>query len=552
MRNLLSISRNIKKFWQYQIAITTLALLLTLTVLMEPMFFKVLIDKVIPGGSVHYLILFVLAFMGVFILRQVLDFLTYYTQVVFESRIYTDIQESILSKAFSMPYSRFVNLKKGDLMGILNDDIHIIENFLSNSLMLAVRRIFYFVISAAFLLYLNWRLTLVVLPLSLFVPILLKAFNKKVKLQSRIFRKSMGKILSVINDFVNHIREVLSMRLERWFLELHKRASEDYRKSNAKLYEYQSRGGVLAELTIRGIEVILVLGWGGYMVMEGNWTLGSLVAYLTYINMLQPQIVGLFNLGLSLNKISSSVDKIYQFLYEKEKRTARRFSGANGKIIHVKNVTLKAGGKIILDNVTFEVAKGEKILIKGQTGSGKSSLLLLILGTYFPESGTVKLFSVSPDEIENEDFMCRIGYVPQNVPLFSVSIRENILIGREYDDEKWKRAIRISRVDEFIYTLNRGALSVVGEDGVNLSGGEIQRIGIARAIYSKPELLIMDEPLSQLDENTGNKVMDEIFESIETLVVSSHTPLESRYRWDRIYLVEAGKVRINIPNILGD
>ncbi len=542
MKNLLSISKNIRKFWLYQTAIIILALLLTVTVLIEPMFFKILIDRVIPSGSVHYLILFVLAFMGVFILRQFLDFLTYYTQVVFESRIYTDIQESILKKAFSLPYSKFVNLKKGDLMGILNDDIHIIENFLSNSLMLAVRRIFYFVISAAFLLYLNWKLTLVVLPFSLFVPILLKAFNRKVKLQSRIFRKSMGRILSIINDFVNHLREVLSMRLDRWFLELHRKASEDYRKSNAKLYEFQSRGGVFAELMIRGIEVILVLGLGGYMVMEKIWTLGSLVAYLTYINMLQPQIVGLFNLGLSLNKISSSVDKIYQFLSEKEKRTSRRVSKVDDKIIQVRNVTLKAGDKVILDNVTFEVERGEKILIKGQTGAGKSSLILLILGTYLPAAGNVRLFGVEPGEMDNNEFMEKVGYVPQNVPLFSVSIKDNILIGRDYDDELWNRAIRISRVSEFIDKLSKGALSIVGEDNVNLSGGEIQRIGIARAIYSKPKLLIMDEPVSHLDEKTGRKVLDEIFRSVETLVISSHTPLENRYRWDRIYFVENGRV----------
>ena len=413
--------------------------------------------------------------------------------------------------------------------------------------MLAVRRILFLLIAAFFLFKLNYVLTLIALPLSFFVPVLLKIYNKKLTKESSSFRDAATSIMSLLQDFINRVHDIFAIRLFDFILKRHEKLAEEYTKSNVNLYTYQAKGGMLAEMLVRFLQVIIVFGLGGLYVIKEKWTLGSLIAYYTYIKMLQPQVVGLFNLGLSLSKISSSVNKLYEFLYlpAEGEPCKEEITKPDTGAVELTNVTVKSKDRTIIKNFTIKINQGEKLLITGITGSGKSTLLGVILGIVKPAEGKVLLQGKNPQCIKDGDFLKRVGYVPQDIGLFETTILENILVGRKKDDNKLKNALRKACLEDTIKNLPKGMESMVAKDHIKLSGGEIQRILIARAIYDDPPLFILDEATSHLDRETERKILKNILKDDKTVIMVSHKHnLQNEYKWDKgVDLGAATKVK---------
>ena len=536
IKRLIKIARNVPRFYAFQIMLLLLAFLITLNVLIEPLFLKELIDKVIPAGNKSLLLKFVILLLGLYIIRQILDMTFYYIQTLFESKIYTSIQRELLKKAISLKYRYFLGKQKGDIITLLNEDIHVIEEFLSNSFVMAVRRMIYLLVAAGFLLYLNLKITLLALPLTLVVPILLKIYNRKITEQSAALRKSVAEIMNLIQDFVQYIFAVLALRIRNWVLKEHEERSKKYIRSNVKLYLFQAKGGILAEFLVRIVQVVIVFGLGGLDVINKKWTLGSLIAYYTYIKMLQPQVVGLFNLGLSISSISASIGKIYEFLSmpvgtnEKVKVAIDKES-----VLRIENVSFKTGDRYILKEMNLLIEKGEKVLLRGPTGAGKSTLIALILGVYEPSEGTVKLFGVEPSRIPDEVFQHHVGFVPQEPVLFETSLLENILVGREYSQGRIEKVLSMVRLSGLIERLPWGLDSIIGKHNIKLSGGEVQRIMLARALYSDPDFLVLDEATAHLDKNTESGILLELLKTDMTILLVSHKEdLLREFKWDKV------------------
>jgi ABC-type multidrug transport system fused ATPase/permease subunit len=194
-------------------------------------------------------------------------------------------------------------------------------------------------------------------------------------------------------------------------------------------------------------------------------------------------------------------------------------------------------GNEVIKNVSFEIRIGEKIAFTGESGSGKTTLVDLIIGIYRPLKGHLYIDDVLIDENNIRSWRSRIGYIPQNIFLFDGTVAENIAFGSNLDEDKIKEVAKKAKIWDFLET-NMGIHTLVGEGGIQLSGGQKQRVGIARALYNDPEILVLDEATSSLDDATEAEIMDEIYDvsGSKTLIIIAHrfSTLKRCDRWIRI------------------
>jgi ATP-binding cassette subfamily B protein/ATP-binding cassette subfamily C protein len=199
-------------------------------------------------------------------------------------------------------------------------------------------------------------------------------------------------------------------------------------------------------------------------------------------------------------------------------------------------------GGTVIKNISFEINIGEKVAVTGESGSGKTTLVDIIIGIYRPLQGSLYVDNVLIDKANIRSWRSKIGYIPQNIYLFDGTVAENVCFGYKPDEDKVIRVLKKVKIWDFLET-KEGINTLVGEGGLQLSGGQKQRIGIARALYNDPEILVLDEATSSLDNNTEAQIMDEIYDvsGNKTLIIIAHR-LSTVERCNKRIHIEDGKI----------
>jgi ABC-type multidrug transport system fused ATPase/permease subunit len=301
----------------------------------------------------------------------------------------------------------------------------------------------------------------------------------------------------------------------------------------------------LAIQIVAGLFLGLFLFLVGRDIFIGVLTVGAIVIYVNYVDKfttalrsISEEIDRLINIKYGLYRMM----KIFHMFPEIDESGAR--SLRKWRSINIKDLSFKYKEKNVLNKFNMKISKGEKIGIVGLSGSGKSTLFKLLLKLHLAKKGDIYFDKKSISEIKRNSILKKISVVPQETELFNLTLRENITIsGEKFDLAKYKQALQISQVSNYINRLKDKDLTFVGERGVRLSGGEKQRLGIARALYKDSDILIFDESTSNLDYLNEGKILNAINRKLKdkTLVVAAHrlTTLKSM---DRILFIERGKV----------
>jgi ATP-binding cassette subfamily B protein/ATP-binding cassette subfamily C protein len=286
------------------------------------------------------------------------------------------------------------------------------------------------------------------------------------------------------------------------------------------------------------------------IVMVVLWRYQSVV---TIVPILSMYALGLYRILPSINRIVGNINSIAFHLpsIEAAHDNLRQEVLSEGdeaisfsKEICVDNISFNyVVGNRILHDVTLTIGKGEKVAVTGESGSGKSTLIDLLIGIHKPELGTLRVDGVEITDDNVRSWRSKIGYIPQNIYLFDGTVGENVSLGAPFDQEQVIRVLKTANIWDFLQE-KQGIDTPVGEGGVQLSGGQKQRIGIARALYTNPEVLVLDEATSSLDAETEEKIMDEIYRISEdkTLVVIAHR-LSSVERCGRRIVLENGWIK---------
>ncbi len=460
-------------------------------------------------------------------------------------RIVVNLRDKIYNKYLDLPMPELERRRSGEMLGNLQNDLAQISTGM-DTLCDVLREPFTFLGLIATAFYCDWRLTLITLGAA---PLVVFLFDRSGSAVKRYTQKNLAEfadLMSLSQETLSGARIVKVFRLERLLLVKFRHIHEKYFKTLWKSIRVQEISTPAVEF-IGALLMAGVIYYGSQRAAQGLLTSGQLIAFIIAIGLAQMPIKKLNNAYLKLKSAEAAVDRVYGLLELQVPHGTSHAESAPvfNSSIRFEGVSLSYGEKNALDNVSFEVKKGEVIALVGPSGSGKSSLVNLLPRLYEATKGTITVDGRDTRTMSLASLRSLFSFVTQDIFLFHDTIYENIRFGRpDASREEIVDAARRAHCLDFIAKGPAGFETVIGDRGLCLSGGERQRVAIARAILSGAPLLILDEATSSLDSQSEALVQ----EALEELMVGKTTFLVAHrfstiQKADRIYVLEAGRIR---------
>ncbi len=537
----------IKLKWKKYILGIIVLLIVDLGQLIVPLIIANVIDKIAKFEiTSRELFNYFLILLSIALIIAFLRFFWRYFIVGAAREIERELREKIYAHILKLHLGYFNNAKTGDIMSKATNDLEAIRMALSMGFVAIQDAITYTSFSIIAMLFISYKLTLIsIIPLILLAPISF-IFGNLIYEKFRKVQDIFGELSEKARETFEGINVIKAYSREEEFSRNFKRESLKYLKANMDL----ARSWGLYEPMIRvlsALSIVIVLVVGGYWAIKGEITIGQLTAFFAYLNMLVWPMLGI-GWGINLfQRASASYERVKELLNEKPQILSKENSYKGEVIgdIDVINLKFAYGDKIVLDGISFKLKKGERLGIIGKIGSGKSTILKLLLRLYNVQYGMIFIDRVDINDWDVYTLRKYIGYVPQESFLFSATIRENILIGKPdaTDDEIWE-VLEIADVKKDIEKFPNKLDTMIGERGITLSGGQKQRLALARALIKKPKILLLDDTLSAVDNETENKILRNLNEYIKdlTTIIVSHK-ISAIMDCDHILVIENGRIR---------
>ncbi len=517
--------------------------------LINPYLVRILFDRVILKKEALLLLKLLSAFLGVRILESVFGFALDLWLTRLGNQILHTIRGKLLEKVLSMDLSFFYERKRGEIVHRLFNNTITLFRAVGNFAIHILTESFFILVLIIVIFFLNWRMGILSL---LSLPVYLLISNRSVSLINKWqnkFNSILSNLLHFLNESVSAINIIKIFNAESLIMSKHENLTKTFNNINIKTTITSS---VFSEIfgIISYCIPIIALFWGASLVIGGIISVGTIMSIYMFMGLLFTKVNTLANM---LNGFQSSIvayDKIQEYLdlnpiIKDTSKAQSKFSfEKNIKFSHVSFSYNKH--KIILDNIDFSVKKNERISIVGTSGAGKTTILNLLMRYFEPQKGKILIDGIDIREIKLKSLRSLISVVPQEPFLFNTSIKENILIGNpDADDKEIEYVCKATYLQEIIDKLPDGLESNVGDMGERFSGGERQRICLARALLKKAPILILDEAMSNIDSPSEyyiEKAIEEIFQKEKkTIIVFAHR-LSTVRRSDRILVLKNGKI----------
>jgi len=462
-------------------------------------------------------------------------FLMRQTIIVMSRHIEFDQKNELYAHYQTLDASFYKNNSTGDLMNRISEDIGKVRMYTGPAIMYLINTFATVLIVLVFMLKINWQLTLLVFaPLPLLSFVIYKV-SDLINKRSTIVQQGLSKLTSHAQETFSAIRVIKAYAREKHYVSELETLNTDFKKQNLRLAIVEAFFQPVLVLMI-GVSVIATVWFGGHLVIDKTIEPGNITEFILYVYKLTWPFASLGWVTSLIQRASASQTRINEFLNIKS--TIVNTPEIKQKIegdIEFKNVGfIYADSKIeALKNLNLKIEKGKTIGIKGQIGAGKSTLANLLTRMYDSTSGEIYIDNKPIKKFDLFELRKSIGYVPQEVFLFSDTIRNNIAFSTNhtYSESEIIQAAKDAGVYENIMAFPEGFDTVVGERGVTLSGGQKQRISIARAIISKPQILIFDDCLSAVDVETEELILNNLKSIMKdkTSIIISHRDSALRY-----------------------
>ena len=479
------------------------------------------------GIFAQSIIIFAAIIVVMALLRGIFLFFVRQTIIVMSRLIEYDLKNEIYYHYQTLPLSFYRQNNTGDLMARISEDVSRVRMYLGPAIMYGINLITLFIIVISYMIIVNPKLTfysLLPLPvLSISIYFVSSVMNKR----SEEIQRSLSSLSTFVQEAFSGVRVLKSFVREVDSENRFARESLEYRDKSLRLTFVNALFFPLM-MGLIGISVLLTVFVGGAQVIEGSATIGNIAEFIMYVNMLTWPVASLGWVTSLIQRAAASQKRINEFLQVKTDivSTENLVTPISGQI-EFENVTFTYpdSGITALKDISFKVAPGESIAIIGTTGSGKSTIANIICRLYDVTAGEVRIDQQQIQDYQLSHLRQAIGYVPQDVFLFSDSIRNNIAFGNgSLDEQQIIQAARDSDLYQNISGFPQGFDTKLGERGITLSGGQKQRVSIARAIIRQPKILILDDSLSAVDTKTENTILGNLKRIMQdcTTVIISH------------------------------
>jgi ATP-binding cassette subfamily B protein len=478
-------------------------------------------------SEVHWQItLFGLKILGVALISGFFLYLQRQFIINISRYIEYDLKNDIYAHYQTLPLSFYRKNNTGDLMARISEDVSQVRMYLGPAIMYIIDLVIKFAIVIPIMCMVNIELTLYTLAPLPILSISIYLINSLINKRSLEIQRGLGNLSTFVQESFSGIRVIKAFVREKDSAEKFAHESNKYKEQSLKLTFVNSFFFPLI-MMLTGLSSILVIFIGGQQVLSGEISYGNITEFIFYLNKLTWPVAALGWTSSLIQRAEASQQRINEFLHTKTEIVSEKnlVKPIQGKIVfeHVNFVYPDSGIQALKD-VSFEVKEGESLAIVGSTGSGKSTIANLICRMYDVSSGKIVVDENDIKEYQLNSLRGQIGYVPQDVFLFSDSIRNNIAFGKtDLSEEKMIQAAKDSDLYNNIIGFPEKFDTVLGERGITLSGGQKQRLSIARAIAREPKILILDDCLSAVDTKTENAILNslqKIMKDKTTLIIS--------------------------------
>lgn len=495
------------------------------------------------GGQLLFfgaLVLLLALIMGLFMyfMRQ--------TIIVMSRLIEYDMRKQVFTHYQELDLGFYKRNNTGDLMARITEDVNKVRMYLGPAVLYGINLTSLTILVISSMVSVNLKLTLYCLAplpiLSLSIYYVSNLINQK----SSIIQAQLSNLNSISQEVYSGIRVVKSYVQEKAMTRFFSEESEDYKVKALNLAKVNALFFPLMLLLI-GASTAITVYIGGTQVVSGAITPGNIAEFVIYVNMLTWPVTAIGWIASIVQQAAASQKRINEFLDTETaiRNTQQDHSPIKGSVVFDKvEFVYPDTGIRALKDINLSLAPGQKMAIIGRTGSGKTSIADLLVRMYDVTSGSIQIDGKDIREHDLSNLRQRIGYVPQDVFLFSDTIAHNIAFGkRDAEREEVEQFAKYASVYDDIADLNKGFDTYIGERGVTLSGGQKQRVSIARALIKKPDIVILDDCLSAVDTNTEQQILTYFEEHLQhkTCIIITHR-IYSLLEFDKIVVLEDGQV----------
>ncbi|HPN37104.1 MAG TPA: ABC transporter ATP-binding protein [Melioribacteraceae bacterium] len=490
-------------------------------------------------------IIVILAFFG----KNLFGFLQSYYLAYVEQGVVKDIRNEAYEKLHNLPMSFFKNEKTGNLISRITNDVNLIQNSVSTVFLNLLREPLSIIVFLGIAISISWKLTafsLIVLPFSLFI---IGYIGLHLRKHSAIIQDKMADITTILHETISGVKIVKAFGKEDHESKKFKKETNNYFKLVIKLTRIRNAASPLTEF----LSVIVggvIIYYGGLLVLEDKLINASeFLGFLFAIFQLMPPIKELSGVNNRIQESSAAGDRIFEIMdvppQIKDAIDAKEIASFNSEI-KFNNLSFKYedAEELILQNINFSVNKGEVIALVGSSGGGKTTLVDLIPRFYDPTDGAILFDGIDIRNIKISSLRKLLGIVTQETVLFNDTIKNNISYGVNYcSEDELIAAAKAANAHDFILELPKGYDTIIGERGTKISGGQRQRLSIARALLKNPPIMILDEATSALDNESEALVQGAIEQLMKdrTTFVIAHR-LSTIKHADKIIVIDEGKI----------
>ncbi len=507
---------------------------------------KDLVNEVLVNHKEEYIITISIGVIAVMLLKGIFAFSGMYIMQYATQRVLLKIRSDCFDKLLKLPLSFFEKQQTGHLMSKVTNDVSVLQMLVHNFVRFS-RDVVEVLGLMVYSFWLNWKLALlsmIIVPLIIWM---IQAFGRKMKKIGTRMQEKVGDINSALHEYITGVKVVKSFTLEKYMLDKYEASNEENFKITMRGHRINCSINPIVEL-LNAFSLVIIFWFGSKEVLSGHIDAGEIVSFIAALSTMYKPGKNLAEIYNSTAQALGAADRVFELIDNpidlKEPDNPVEFTNCNGKV-EFKNVTFSyKPDETILHNINLTVEPGEIIALVGPSGAGKSTFVNLIPRFFDTTDGEVCVDGINVRNINGKDLRKFIGMVPQDTYLFAGTIEDNIKFGRlDATHEEIIEAAKLANADKFITELPDSYNTVLGERGVNLSGGQAQRVALARAFLKNPKILILDEATSALDSETESLIQEalDLLMKDRTTFMIAHR-LSTVVNADRIIVLEKGSI----------
>ena len=535
----------IKKYWKLGLLTLIIAVLAGLMAYPAPLIYRYLIDKVILARDIKALPLALTALVSVKLLAQLLNISMNYISSLFNRSTSLYMREDLTGRMLSLPQSFFDQNSPGYIMTRLDSDIGGASWLLSSSPLKIGENFIKLIGGLGLLYYLEWRAGLcVTIILPVFI-VISSFFSRRQYTLAIHYNEESARSGEKMEESISNINTVKAIAGEN---AIRKKLMAHYHKIFGLDIEQHALRSVyqLAVDFFPQIAAFLLLIFGGIWIINGEWTLGSLIAAQAYMAFVFSPVRSLAHANIQYQSALAALKRISQFyaITPEYHPDGKDIDNLKGSVTFEDVSFAYVPEHDVLKQISFKVTPGQKIALCGESGTGKSTLVSLLMRFYIPNKGKILFDGEDASIYDLKQLRRRIAYVSQEPELFTATIAENIRMNKaEASDEEITQALHTAGLEKFISTLDGGINFMLDDKGANLSIGQKKRLSLARSLISNPDILIFDEPTAELDNETTHSLIKSLSPAIKgkTTFIITHDPVISEF-CDKSMFIVSGQI----------